>query len=276
MIAFMQWLQSFSSPVLDQIVLSVTNLVNETLFVLFVIIVYWCISKEKGLKLVCSMLFSIFINIGLKNIFRIPRPFTYSNVIQKDLITSYGYSFPSGHSQTAASFFTSLWLEFRFRFLLVIGIIMTLLIGFSRIYLGVHTPIDVVCGIFTGILAVLLIQFIVTKILEAQHDGLLYLLTIPGILGILFTDDPNAAKLTSTFLGFLIGFVMDKRFLCFSVTGTFFTQISKCVIGTAVLLAIQFGIKLIGDYFILDMARYFLTGFSISYLCPLLFQKIYQ
>lgn len=273
MIAFMQWIQSFSTPALDQFFLLITNLANEMLFVFCVVILYWCVSKEKGLLLVCSLVFSIFINIDLKHIWKEPRPFSYSDIIRKDLNTSYGYSFPSGHSQMTASFFTSLWLQFPSRILLIFGIVMTLLIGFSRIYLGVHTPLDVFCGILIGIFLIIAVQLLMKKILCNKKYWMLYLFLIPGLLGIALTDDPDILKVSPLFLGFLLGFSLEQKFLDFQVKGKLSEQIRKVTSGILILVFIQFGLKLIGDFFWLNLIRYFLTGFAITFICPYLFQR---
>lgn len=272
MIDFMLWVQSFSTPALDQFFLTITNLANELLFIFCVVIIYWCISKEKGLFMVCSLVFSIFINIDLKYIWKEPRPFSYSSVIRKDWNTSYGYSFPSGHSQMTASFFTSLWLQFPSPILLIFGIIMTLLIGFSRIYLGVHTPLDVCCGILAGLFIIIAMQLLIKRILCSKKYWMLYLLFIPALIGILFTDDPDILKVTSLFLGFLLGFSLEQKILGFQVKAKLSEQILKVTSGILILLLIQFGLKWMGDFFWLNLTRYFLNGFAITFLCPCLFQ----
>ncbi len=273
MIAWMEWIQSFSTPFLDRLFLMITNMANEMLFVFIVVVIYWCISKTKGFTMVCALLFSGFININLKQIFRIPRPFTYSDVIQKDLHTGYGYSFPSAHAQLTASFFTSLSLAFPARRMIGIGSFLTLLIGFSRIYLGVHTPLDVACGILFGILIVLLIHWMINQIIHTKKYWISYLLLIPGFLGTWLTDDPDIAKATFLLLGFLCGFSLEHRYLHFSVSAPLLRQIWKVTIGFVVILAIQFIFKMLSDMTWLSHCRYFLIGFSITYLCPWIFQK---
>lgn len=274
LIDFMQWIQSFSTPVLDQFFLMVTNLANELLFIFCVVIIYWCVSKEKGLMLVCSLCFSIFINIDLKYIWKVPRPFAYSDVIRKDFNTSYGYSFPSGHSQMTASFFTSLWCKFPSRIFLFFGIVMTTLLGFSRIYLGVHTPLDVFCGILIGILLIIAVQSLSTKILRNKKYWMLYLLFIPGILGMLFTEDPDILKVAPLFFGFLFGFSLEQKFLDYQVKAKLSEQFLKVFSGILILLFIQIGLKWLGSFFWLNLLRYFLTGFAITFLCPFLFSQL--
>ncbi len=273
MIAFMEWIQSFSTPFLDWLFLMITNLANEMLFVFIVVVIYWCISKEKGFAMVCALLFSGFINIDLKELFQIPRPFQYSNVIQKDLHTGYGYSFPSAHSQLTASFFTCLNLAFHSRWLLVLGCCVTLLIGFSRIYLGVHTPLDVFCGILLGIIVAIAVQRMTNHFLCTKKGWMSYFFLIPGIVGTLVTNDPDIAKATFLLLGFLCGYSLEQRYVHFSVQASFTKQLWKVAIGFCLILAIQFTLKLLGDTVWWNHTRYFLIGFAITFLCPWIFQQ---
>ncbi len=273
MIPFMEWVQSFSTPFLDHFFLMVTNLANELLFVLIVVIIYWCISKQKGFNVVCALLLSGMININLKELFQIPRPFTYSDVARKDLHTSYGYSFPSAHAQLTSSFFTSLCLMFRRPLLIGIGCFFTLLIGFSRIYLGVHTPLDVFCGILFGILIVSAAHWGLDRISRTKKYWLCCLFVLPGLFGSFYTNDPDISKATFLLIGFLSGFFLENKYLHFSVSAPFLRQIWKVCMGFCVILAIQFCLKLFGNMMWLNYCRYFLVGFAITYLCPWIFQK---
>ncbi|MGF7045606.1 undecaprenyl-diphosphatase [Paenibacillus sp. DS2015] len=121
-----------------------TIIAMGTLVILFVIF-----KHRQELILFCGVVLgSEFMNIMLKNIFRRARPDLHR------LIEIEGYSFPSGHSMVAFSFYGILtyllWRHTRPRIariiLLISSACMILLIGVSRIYLGVHYPSDVIGG----------------------------------------------------------------------------------------------------------------------------------
>lgn len=112
---------------------------------------------REALAAVAASLGAFFLETVLKEIFRRPRP------PHAPPAEAYGYSFPSGHATVAAALFLVLaWLWYRRtrrRWPGPAGLLLTLLIGTSRIYLGAHYPSDVLAGFVLGIawgLAVLL------------------------------------------------------------------------------------------------------------------------
>ena len=119
--------------------------------------VYWCIDKKKGLYVLASYNVGVALNAVIKLTACVYRPWIRdSRVLPAGdaIATATGYSFPSGHTSTAVPIYGGLaaisWKKMRW--IAVICIICAAVTGFSRNYLGVHTPQDVLVGTAVGTL----------------------------------------------------------------------------------------------------------------------------
>lgn len=122
---------------------------TTTYFYIFIPVGIWMISRKKGKKFIyilAAILIATLIMVTIKNTVRRIRPIDFF-IIQQG-----GYSFPSGHSiVSAATYWTILGInDIRNRFYKVFLIIFPILIGFSRLALGVHWPTDVITGLLLG------------------------------------------------------------------------------------------------------------------------------
>ena len=134
--------QSIANPFLD-VLMNLVSMAGEIIIPLFIILlVYWCIDKKRGYAVTLSMLTALITTQIVTAIVRYPRPvMVYPELIGGGrLETATGYSFPSGHSTGASSFYGSLAVLFRSRILRAIAIILIVMVPVSRMYLGVHWP----------------------------------------------------------------------------------------------------------------------------------------
>jgi len=112
---------------------------------------YWCISAEIGLELGILLMFSYAVNFVFKMGFHQPRPSWLDPAVHpKTVETSFGI--PSGHAQNAVTVWGFLDLKTRKLWRWVVAVLLTILIGFSRLVLGVHFPTDVLAGWLIGLL----------------------------------------------------------------------------------------------------------------------------
>ena len=163
---FLYWLGSLHNPVCDFLFRWITELGGETIFMVVAIAVFWCINKKWGYYIFMTGFLGTLVNQLLKLIFRIPRPWVLaaeagrSYYVTPEMgvkLDATGYSFPSGHSQNAVATVGGLALCARKswpKWLIAILIAVAVLVPFSRMYLGVHTPLDVGVGV-AGALVVL-------------------------------------------------------------------------------------------------------------------------
>ncbi|MDN3504929.1 MAG: phosphatase PAP2 family protein [Rhabdochlamydiaceae bacterium] len=128
-------------------------------YTIIAIVVWMGFKKVRGIELVVLALISHAITVLIKDYYQIPRPFVIDPSV--GLVHVDGFSFPSGASQTAM-----LWGGYFIyhakghKFLQALAVLYILLISFSRIFLGVHYPMDVLMGWFTGgILVTLYVRY---------------------------------------------------------------------------------------------------------------------
>ncbi|MDW7969801.1 MAG: phosphatase PAP2 family protein [Sulfolobales archaeon] len=114
------------------------------------------VRRGLGIKILYILLISMFINQVLKYSLNVQRPPTLSNRIDKlpqiigYLVEGEGPSLPSGHTQISTTFWTSLALSTYSKVVVVAMVSLPILIAYSRVALGMHSPLDVVAALIIG------------------------------------------------------------------------------------------------------------------------------
>lgn len=159
--------QTFSCKFLDYFFIAITSLSNSGIFWIILAVVLLCFKKTRktGICLgVALILGEVFGNLILKNIFARPRPYVVNadaHVIIKKLSS---YSFPSGHARCATESAVAIFANNKKWG--TVAIVIAVLTAFSRMYLYMHYPTDVLAGAALGVIDGLLAVFIVKKIGE--------------------------------------------------------------------------------------------------------------
>ena len=236
---FMLWLQSFRSPFLDAFFAAVTSTAEEDLITFVAVILYWCLDPLVGLRFLLVLLFSGYLNSGLKDFFHIPRP----SAAQVWLATppDGSYAFPSGHTQNAAVLWSYLAGQYRRWPLVVVAIVLIPLVALSRLYLGAHWPVDVLGGTAIGIglvwLALTLYRAWDRRSLSLPLWGQLALgMAVPLTLFIVY---PQTSMQMGAALGMITGCALERRYVRFPVRVSLGKQVVKVAIGLAVLVVLQ-------------------------------------
>jgi undecaprenyl-diphosphatase len=181
-VAIYSWVDSIMNTTLDSIMTFITHLGDTPGIIWFVIGICLLIPKKTrklGVLVFAGLAFSSLItNVILKNLLDRPRP--YEDVIAP-IWEAIGYkyewpgilaekstsfSFPSGHTTSSVGAAFALLLGCRKKYLAV-GIpafILSLLVGFSRIYVHVHYPTDVIAGAIVGLISALAVWVFVEKV----------------------------------------------------------------------------------------------------------------
>ena len=293
--ALLYWLQELRIPIITELMLLITHLGEETAFLVTAIIVFWCFSKKRGYYLMAVGFIGPIANQFLKMIFRVPRPWVLDEnftAVDAAKAEATGFSFPSGHTQSSVGTFGGLAYTAKHKWSRWICIAIAVLVPFSRMYLGVHTPQDVLVSVAIGLFLVLLVHpFIFGGSNNKRILALLCSMIVLCISYVLFVNlysfptDVDPVRLQSgiesgyTLLGALMGmlvvYIVDEKWLHFPVKAKWWAQIMKVVIGLALVLAVKSGLKaplnmLFGDY-AGRAVRYCLLVITAGIVWPLTF-----
>ena len=192
-VSLIEWVQQSMGKAGEIAARAMSFIGGETISLLMLIVLLFCYRKEVGKRVACSVLIAGIWFPMVKNIVLRVRPYMAHEgkikvlqIVEADAkpmdIVQQGYSFPSGHGAAAVSLFGSAALEIRKRWMWCIAVILPLLIGVSRIAVGVHYPTDVFAGWAIGILAIgfnVLLQKKVRK--EWMRYAIMLALAAPGI-----------------------------------------------------------------------------------------------
>ncbi|HYF80043.1 MAG TPA: phosphatase PAP2 family protein [Symbiobacteriaceae bacterium] len=281
-------IQSLGSPLLDKIALALTDLHSETIYLLVLPLLLWLYDKRFARYMVSIFLLGTWANDVLKNLFHTNRPSPDDvRVIRPEP----SYAFPSGHSQNPLMFWGAMAMQFRKLWLTVILGIMIFLIGVSRLYVGVHWPLDLIGGWVIG--ALILWGFMASEKFwsgEGMPFGqqLFWAVAIPSVCIGISAALGYAASLASAkdaaghfwviagaYYGMLIGCVLEERYVGFDPRrGGIGAQVVKVVVGIVLLLAVKEGFKLFLPATALgDLIRYFFVALSGSLVAPWVFHR---
>ena len=259
---FLYLLEDIRVPVLNEFMLLITQLGEETAFLVIALVLFWCVDKYFGYYTLCVGFIGTVANQFLKLLFRIPRPWVLDEnftILEQAREAASGYSFPSGHTQSAIGTFGSIAYITKRKWLRITAIIITALVAFSRMYIGVHTPLDVVVSVAIGVMLIFVIHPLVfgnnRKYLPYLLTGML-MLAVGFLCFIKFYPFPadvdphnyqsgleNAYTLLGALLGFLVVYIVDEKWLNFPTRAIWWAQILKVVIGLGLVLLVKSSTK---------------------------------
>lgn len=256
------WLESIRNPFLDAIMSFFTLFGSELMFIIIALAIFWCVDKKEGYYLLFVGFFGTILNQFLKLVFRVPRPWVKDpnfNIVESACADAGGYSFPSGHTQNVTGTLGGLARWSRNWGIRVLCISVLLLTSFSRMYLGVHTPLDV--GVSLAIAAVLVFVFypIMKKAVD-EPKKMTYLLSVMVLLSFAFVlyanltsfdgaaeniyeGRKNSYSLLGALLGFCVAYPLERRHINFREKAPLWAQTIKLIGGLGGLLAIKEGLK---------------------------------
>lgn len=272
-IQILQYLEQMRTETLT-LLMTVITMMAETLFISSIVAaLYWCVDKTKSKRLAWMIFCSTGINGVVKNIIKMPRPFQVGVVSPIRVQTATSYSFPSGHTQAATSFWGGSMIVLKSKPVIWLGSIMIALTGLSRMYLGVHWPMDIVGGILFGFASIL----IANKLLNEKGEVTKWHVvgtSIAFILVLLFNADADLYKAIASLWGFALGAYLEQKYIDFKPNQPARIQAVKVMIGILGIIVFQVGLKKVfPSYKVLHMIRYALTMLWVLAGAPYIFKK---
>jgi membrane-associated phospholipid phosphatase len=287
-----------------------TALGNENFFFLVLPLLYWSVDPGLGLRIAFILAASNYLNSIVKLLFAAPRPYWVSAQV-KPLLHENTFGIPSGHAQNSAAFtgIAAAWMKRPWAW--VLALLLVFLIGFSRLYLGVHFVHDVIAGWAIGYLLLFLfmrfwdpVAYWLKSKTQAQQIAMAFLISLLMIaVGALTTarlegyvfpaeweenalragplPDPVSIEDTFTSAGSFFGLAAGAAWIAsrggFQTAGPLGKRALRYVIGLIGILILWFGLGQVfpdGETIValtLRYVRYFLVGFWVTGGAPWLF-----
>jgi len=291
----LHFLRDISSPILDKIFLAITFLGDETFFIIIGLLVFWCIDKYEGYFVLSVGFIGTIINQFLKILFRVPRPWVKDPTLKAAsgaLEGAGGYSFPSGHTQSSVGTFGSIAAFTKRKAVRIAAIALCVLIPFSRLYLGVHTPQDVLVSLAIAFFLIFALRPIIKRGREnsAYIWGLIAFMAALSFAFLIYMEFfcipdgtenylhayENSYTLAGCILGFAVIFFADTRYLKFKTAAPLFGQFLKLLFGVLIVFAVKEGLKIPLSYIIpheglARLIRYFLLVVAAGAVWPATF-----
>jgi len=293
-------LEKIRTPFWNGVMSAVTQLGGEVIFIVAAVVVFWCVSKWEGYYLMTVAFCGTVLNQFLKLICRVPRPWVRDpnfTIVESARAEATGYSFPSGHTQNAVGLFGGMARWGGRRWVRLGLTALALIIAFSRMYLGVHTPADVGVSL---VLAAALVLGLYPLMRRAQEKPrymgyvLAAMLVVSGAFVVfvetcgfpadmdaenLASGIGNAWKMLGAVAGMTLAWLLDRRYIHFETQAVWWVQAIKVAVGMALLLAIKSGLKapllaLLGHEGLAGGVRYFLLVLVAGAIWPLVFRPM--
>ncbi len=289
-IALIQGLQTMS-PGLDGFMEAVTFLGTIEFYILFIPLLYWCVDQKLGLRVLFILIITDVPASSFKQLLHEPRPYWLGGV--KALADEASYGIPSSHASNTLAVWGLIAYTVKKSWLWIFSILLILLIGLSRLYLGVHFPQDVLGGWLLGLLMLVLFikyenRFLAWWKQKTERNQFLlgfYFSVAVILLGMLVLalisgspDSPEWAVYTTdareidhyiTLAGFLFGavtgVVLMGKHAPFKMDGSALQKVGRYIVGIIGLFALYLGLDLL---FALLRPRCFAGGVYLA-LYPL-------
>lgn len=290
--------QQIRNPILDAFFGAVTYAGDEIIFLAAAIILYWCIDKKAGYLVMSAGFCGTILNQFMKITFRIPRPWVLDpnfSIVESARAAATGYSFPSGHSTSVTTCMGSIGLWFKNKTVKILAFAILVCVLISRMYLGVHTPLDVAVGFLLGAVCLGLLYWLFKTVKDFDRAfykmiAVMFLLALAHTLYTLLWPFPadvdpenlahaqkNGFTMIGCTLGILLGYFLDRRYIHFETkTSRWWAQIPKALLGLIIAVALKSLLKapllaLCGGSSAESAIRYFIVVLFAAAVWPLSF-----
>ena len=280
---WLQGLREAAGPVVETIAGFITELPLSPLTYAIPFLLFWCLDKRAGR----FVMISYGISTSLLNIIKVfvcaPRPWIIDSRVKpsEDAIeAATGYSFPSGHVQTTGSVYGAAgWYYRKYKWPLIVGAVLTVLVAFTRCYLGVHTPQDVIAGILVVVVSMWATEWVMRLIEEEKLDARIILAVCLAAVAVMVAvtalksypevEGVDSAKMIldgykafGVSAGIVVGLYLERHYVDFSVDCSVRDKVIRVVISLALTAAVYAACQLLKMAGLQEV-----YGFSRSFFC---------
>lgn len=307
-IAYLLWLQGIRESLpgfVEQFFVLISDIANSAALIAIPCILYWCLDKRGGQYLMFTFSLGSFVNQLVKNTVCCYRPWIRCADIhpaEAALPGTTGYSFPSGHTQTATSVIGALGWRYRARWprLNVACWVFVVLVAFSRNFLGVHTSQDVIVAMLEGICFIVAVPKLLDWVDEQEgHDRTMLVICLVAVVAYVayivlkpYPTDYDAShtlivdpvqmqvdcfKSAGALLGAVVGWYLERRFLDFEADPRMGAKriALRIAVGAIVVLALHLAPRTLllvkPDERVYEFVKYLFTIFAATFVAPAAF-----
>lgn len=282
--AVLQGLENIRCAFLDVFFAVFTALGEELIVAAAIAVIYICFDKRLGERALLTVMTASCLTTGIKSAVRRVRPYAAGTVTRVDIDNAFvstldldaDMSFPSGHATATSGFFSTLALNFRRKWPIALCAAFTLLVVLSRLYLGVHYPTDVLCGLAIGIGCAFVWDFVYYRWYHYRlyvYLGIA-LLTLP-LLFIQKTATESMFQISALTLATAFGLLIEDNFIRFENTPLWWQRGLRLAVTGLVALVVFLPLHLWlpeGNWS--DFLKYFLTVFAALTVAPFLIRVL--
>lgn len=291
----LEMLAEIRIPAFNYIAQLITYLGQDIPVLVVICAFFWCINKKLAYQIGLSFFASGLLLQNLKITFRIERPWVLNpdfKPVESAVPAATGYSFPSGHTQSATSLYAALALYARKSWQKILCCVIFLLVGLSRMYLGVHTPYDVLTSIFLALAVTCLIHYLFSKPLQSKKGNLViaiilgicslasfyhaYTLVSNGVISL--ENGSDCCSAAGAGLGFAFAWYLERVHIDFTPEkGTLSQKIVRFLVGLFATGVIYIVLKrIVPEGLVFNAVRYCIIVFWIACIYPWIVKKRMQ
>ena len=297
---FLQNFREATNGIFDGFFMGITGFGEISIPIIIIAGIYWSISSKFGMYIMWNWSIGMILCQFFKVLACIYRPWVLDERIHPvpdAMKMAGGYSFPSGHTQTAVSVWGGIAFWLKNKIFTVFAVLLIILVAFSRNYLGVHTPQDVIVSMFVGII----LLFLVKKLMDWEEKGenrdivILLSVILFSVLLCVFEhfksypmDYINGQLLVNPvemriytfpkvglFLGIFSGWFLNKRFVKFDgAIGSNNEKIIRFLIGAVILSVLSHKMQAGLQYVMAKNYAMFASSFSLSLFVTVVYPAI--
>ncbi|MFW9793435.1 MAG: phosphatase PAP2 family protein, partial [Candidatus Thorarchaeota archaeon] len=273
-------------PGLGDFFLLISQFGGELFYIGLLLVMFWAYNKRTAILATYVLVTAILTNYWLKFMIANDRPPAGNWYPGADPLN---YSTPSGHSHYSATLYGWFATKAKTWWMALIAVVLTALIGVSRIYLGVHYLGDVLLGWGIGIITVIIFVYLENPLRNFfsryKTEHLLIVLAVFGFLMTLVASllppppNDNFGAYGGFTIGLAIGLILEMRFVNFSVEpyeGQKWRIVLRVVIGLILVVGLLVGLSplLPSEEIWLRMMRYCVASIVGIFVWPLIFKKV--